>query len=234
MKSLLLLLILLTLGSCFNSGKKKIPELNKNSKEIDKIAYSLGVQYAKSITALDFDKNSIEYLTRGIRDYQTGKLKISKNNTQHLAKKVDAIFSQKRAESAKTEKEKGILFVEELLKNETEWKQLSSGLVYNIIKKGKTIKIKTSNPYVDMHYDSFHIDGKKYESTSSGNPKTMPLNGIFKAWSEAFSLVGVGGEIEVIAPSDLTYGDNGARPYIVPGEYLKFNLKFINYYSKKP
>ena len=85
-----------------------------------------------------------------------------------------------------------------------------------------------------MHFDSFHLDEKQYETTVGGNPRLMPLNGIFKAWSEAFWLAGQGGEIEVIAPPDLTYGDNGASPYIAPGEYLKFKLKFTKYHSKKP
>jgi FKBP-type peptidyl-prolyl cis-trans isomerase FkpA len=234
MKILLTTLMLISLTSCFDKKEKKIAELTKQSKEIDQIAYSLGVQYAKSISALEFDDNSVEYLTQGIRDYQSGKLKISKSNTQHLAKKVDAIFSRKRSDSAKSEKEKGSLFVINLLKEDSEWIQAKSGLLYKIIKAGKKIKITSNAPYVDMHFDSFHLDGKQYETTSSGNPKLMPLKGIFKAWLEAFVLAGVGSEIEIIAPPEFTYGDNGARPYIAPGEYLKFNLKFINYYSEKP
>lgn len=234
MKSIWLLMVFLLITSCFNSNKKKKIELNNTTKEMSKIAYSLGAQYGKSISELNFSNDEVEYFYQGLQDYRSNKLKISNNNIQHLAKKVDSIFAQKRAAIAESEKEKGKQFVDDLLKGDSSWQVSSSGLLFKIIKEGKKTKIQSDNPFVEMHFTSFHLDSKQYETTTVGNPKLMPLNGIFKAWSEAFKIGGVGSEIEVIAPPELTYGDNGATPYIAPGEYLKFNLKFLNYYSEKP
>lgn len=233
MKAILLLCSTFLFASCFNAEKKL--SLDKDSKQKDKIIYSLGAQYAKSIEQLDLDKNGREYLLLGISDYFDQKLKLNNSDIQHLSKKIDGILAQKRQKIALIEKSKGEKYVKALLSENSSYQITDSGLVYKVIKQGRIVQLKTAKPFVSMHFESYHLENnKQYESTKNGNPRLMPLRGIFKAWREAFGIAGVGGQIEVIAPPKLTYGDNGAKPYIEPGEYLKFNLTFTEFFSKQP
>jgi FKBP-type peptidyl-prolyl cis-trans isomerase len=227
----LMALLLMSFGC---SKKSKVIKITKDSKEIEKIAYALGVQYGKSLTTLELDKKVQKFVALGLVDYQNGKVTISNNDIQYLAKKADGILAIKRSESAKSEKIKGTAFVENLIKEDTTYQQTDSGLVFKVIKSGKIVIKLSDAPFVTMHFESYHLDGKQFESTKDGNARLMPLKGVFSAWTEAFSIVGEGGEIEIISPPSLTYGDNGAKPYIEPGEYLKFKLTFDKYYSNKP
>ena len=72
MKILIILLLSLVFTGCFSNKAEKI-ELKKNSPEIHKISYSLGAQYAKSVSAIELDKISQELLVQGFQDYQGDK-----------------------------------------------------------------------------------------------------------------------------------------------------------------
>jgi FKBP-type peptidyl-prolyl cis-trans isomerase len=192
------------------------------------------MQYAKGAGELDFDEKAQKHLLTGLKDSLAGTSQISNNDAQVYAQKVDKIRFTKRETTASSEKEKGSKLVEQLLINDSEYKKTDTGLVYKVIKEGEKPPRISSTSFVEMHYDSFHIDDKMYESTQNGDIRVLPYKGIFKAWQEAFRLTGVNGEIEIIAPPELTYGNNGAQPYILPGEYLKFKIKFFKFHKTKP
>tara|TARA_R110000868_G_scaffold352080_1_gene613320 strand:- start:4827 stop:5528 length:702 start_codon:yes stop_codon:yes gene_type:complete len=233
MRLLGLILCAALVASACNSNKSEKVEISDKTRPIDKSAYSLGVQYGKGLQQLDFDQTSLEHLITGMRDYLKGEPQINNNDVQVYAKEIDKLITKKRGEVAKAEKEKGKAYVEKLMAEDSEYKVSPSGLVYKILEQGSVVKNISNDAQIEVHYDSFHIDDKQYESTANGNARLLPYKGIFPAWQEAFQLAGTNGEIIIIAPSDLTYGDNGARPYILPGEHLKFKMKFFNYQKSK-
>ena len=43
-------------------------------------------------------------------------------------------------------------------------------------------------------------------------------------WVQGLQLIGEGGEIELVVPAELAYGDAGARPHIPGGATLKYRI----------
>lgn len=218
--------------ACFNSQKpsdKLFSYEDEKIREIDKIAFALGEKYASNIQHYQFDKKTQEYFVEGFQKSMKNKGKID-DKTTFYTQKIDQIAQENRSKVAIEKKSEGKDFIEKLMKEDPDFRQTESGLVYKIIKKGSLVKFSQKS-FVDMRFESSYLDGKIYESAVDGNPLKLPLKGIFPAWVEAFSLCGVGCEIEIYAPSDLTYGDNGALPYIKPGETLRYKLYFIKFYN---
>ena len=109
--------------------------------------------------------------------------------------------------------------------------KLSSGLHYKIINKGNEKRSHTSPRYfVKLQFKNSHLDGTVYEETKGNGSLNVPYRGILKAWQDGLKLIGEGGEIILIAPPELAYGDTGAPPKIKGGETLIFNLKLLDIY----
>ncbi len=194
-------------------------------REIDKTAYAIGTKYARAISELGMDKQSQQFFVEGIEDHFEGKIDFSEEEINIYALRVDDIIAYKRAEISKDEKSKGEEFVKALMERDSKFQKTESGLVYKIYKEGKKTRI-TDKTFVELSYRSFHLNGDRYEGTPKGEPREMPFKGILKAWQEAFKIAGANSSIIIYAPPSLTYGDAGAAPYIKPGEYLKYQIKF--------
>ena len=219
---------------CFNN-KENTEEIKvSDTNESNKIAYALGNQYAKGLSDLDFNKDQQQYFAKGISDYFNQKNQLTNNDVQVLAQKVDQIRIQKRKSVAIDEREAGVKTSEKILSSDPDFKKLENGIIYKIIKKGKIIQEPAARSFIGMKYESSKLNGDVYESTFSGNPRNLPLRGIFKAWQIAFKVAGAGGEVVIISPPEFTYGDNGAMPYVKPGEYLKFKIQFYEYFETNP
>lgn len=234
-KYFLFLLLLTSFTGCFGE-KDKVTELkiDEQTKEGYKMAYALGNQYAKGLSDLAFEKTQQEYFVKGVTDYFSKKSQLTNNDVQVLAQKVDQIRIEMRKGVASSERKAGAEKSEKILASDPEFIKLESGIVYKILKQGQTIPNPTAGSFVGMKYESSRLNGDIYESTMSGNPRNLPLRGIFKAWQKAFELAGAGGEIILISPPEFTYGNNGAMPYVKPGEYLKFKIQFYKYFDTNP
>ena len=96
-----------------------------------------------------------------------------------------------------------------------------SGLQYRILREGTGIKPKATDSVL-AHYKGQLTSGKEFDSSyGRGKPTSFPLNGVIKGWTEGLQLIGEGGMIEFIIPSDLAYGPGG-RPGIPPNATLQF------------
>ncbi|MCB9094940.1 MAG: FKBP-type peptidyl-prolyl cis-trans isomerase [Halobacteriovoraceae bacterium] len=203
---------------------------NQASEErpIDLSSYSLGVQYARDLDDLNLDQQSKNQFIQGVKDTFQNKVKLTNEWIIHYSMETDKIRSQNKKLISHSKKAEGERFIEELLRSDSSYKKTESGLVYKIVKQGRKISEIKRSTFINMSYRSFHLDGQKYEQTIIKTPRKLPLVGILKAWQEAFNLAGEDGAIIIIAPPQLTYGDDGAKPYIEPGEYLKFQIRFYN------
>ncbi len=227
-----LLLPLLLFIACNKLTDPEVSDVDfKPKKEIDKTAYAIGTKYARAIQELGMDDQSNKFFIKGIEDYFNGEVDFSDEEINIYALRVDDIIAYKRAESAKDEKTKGEQFVEALMARDPKFLRSKSGLVYKVFKKGQKVNI-TDKTFIKLSYRSFHLDGKKYEGTPKGEPREMPYLGILKAWQEAFKIAGANSSVIIYAPPSLTYGDTGAAPYIKPGEYLKYQIRFYGAVEK--
>jgi FKBP-type peptidyl-prolyl cis-trans isomerase len=70
------------------------------------------------------------------------------------------------------------------------------------------------------------IDGTVIDATTDTRPKAkLPMNGIIRGWVEGLQLVGEGGEIDLVIPSELAYGDQATTSGIPPGSTLRFQIQ---------
>ena len=206
---------------------------NPDIKEQNKIAYALGYKYAEATRELEMNEESQKHFILGIQKFFTKPEKNTPRDISAYSRKIDKIIQENRAKKVETESKKGELFVKSLLEDGS-YKQTKSGLLYKIIKIGKTGNNLTTKPYIQMNYVASKTTGEEFESTLRGDPRIIHKNGLLKAWLEAFELAGRGGEIEVVAPPSLTYGKNGALPRVLPGEYLIYKINFFKTFKKHP
>ena len=99
-----------------------------------------------------------------------------------------------------------------------------SGLAYRIVAPGSQKK-PTLKDWVQVSYRGTLVNGNVVDDSSlSGGKVNLPMNGVILGWTEGLQLIGEGGEIELVIPPNLGYGNEGTRGGVteVPGATLSF------------
>ena len=103
-----------------------------------------------------------------------------------------------------------------------------SGLQYRVLRTGAGAAPKaTSN--VKVNYHGWLDNGTVFDSSyKRGEAIEFPLNGVIKGWTEGMQLVGQGGMIELLIPSNLGYGARGTPGGpIPPNAQLHFLVELL-------
>jgi FKBP-type peptidyl-prolyl cis-trans isomerase FklB len=104
----------------------------------------------------------------------------------------------------------------------------ASGLQYRVIEMGEGRSPGPADTVV-VHYVGQLIDGTEFDSSRGrGTPATFSLGGIIPGWREALQLMHEGDIWEVVIPSGLAYGAQGAGASIGPNETLIFEIELIS------
>jgi FKBP-type peptidyl-prolyl cis-trans isomerase len=105
----------------------------------------------------------------------------------------------------------------------------ASGLQYRVLRKGKGANPKASDT-VKVNYHGWLDNGTTFDSSyERKEPISFPLNGVIRGWTEGMQLVGAGGMIELVIPSDLGYGDRGTPGGPIPPKAtLHFLVELID------
>ena len=104
----------------------------------------------------------------------------------------------------------------------------ASGLQYRVIETGEGRSPGPADTVV-VHYVGQLIDGTEFDSSKGrGTPATFSLGGIIPGWREALQLMREGDIWEVVIPSGLAYGAQGAGASIGPNETLIFEIELIS------
>jgi FKBP-type peptidyl-prolyl cis-trans isomerase len=91
-----------------------------------------------------------------------------------------------------------------------------SGLQYRVLRKGAGANPKATNK-VKVHYHGWLDNGKVFDSSyQRGESIDFPLNQVIPGWTEGMQLVGEGGMIELVIPSNLGYGKRGTPGGPIP------------------
>ncbi|MAW07330.1 MAG: peptidylprolyl isomerase [Halobacteriovoraceae bacterium] len=194
--------------------------------EDDKTFYSMGVLMGGRLKAVDLKDNEINMIVQGLKDAAKGK----ENKEIDIATyrgKVQSIFRARMQKNTDKVKKDGQAFVEKFVKSEGGTKT-ESGIAYKILNPGTGAKPKATDT-VEVHYHGTLIDGKVFDSSVERKKKiSFPLNRVIKCWTEGMQLVGVGGKIKLVCPSELAYGDQGAPPKIPGGSTLVFDVELFS------
>ena len=91
-----------------------------------------------------------------------------------------------------------------------------SGLQYRVLRKGTGANPKATNS-VKVSYHGWLDGGKVFDSSyQRGEPIDFGLNQVIPGWTEGMQLVGKGGMIELVIPSNLGYGPRGTPGGPIP------------------
>jgi FKBP-type peptidyl-prolyl cis-trans isomerase len=104
---------------------------------------------------------------------------------------------------------------------------LPSGLQYRVIKKGSGKSPANSEDQVTVTYKGSLIDGRIFDQTAPGQTATFPAGHLIQGWVEALALMKEGDEWELVIPSALGYGAEGAGSDIPPNATLIFDMTLI-------
>lgn len=113
------------------------------------------------------------------------------------------------------------LIVAFLTKNNIQATKHSSGVYYKVITPG-TGKTIAANSTVSAVYEGRLLTGAVFQSTSSAIQFALP--GVIQGWQIGVPLIKEGGEIRLIIPSPLAYGEDSPSGAIPANAVLDFTL----------
>ena len=214
-----------------DGGKRSGPVKFNSADTLQVTSYMLGRDIGKTVNSMEAEID-IDILLAALREAVKDSLPSQLDDSATSA--VDRMFrqilqarrEQKRNEQMAANKAAGEAF---LASN----KQVpgvvvtESGLQYIVITEG-TGATPAATDRVKVHYHGTTIDGTVFDSSvERGEPAVFPLNGVIRGWTEALQLMKVGGKYKIFVPSDLAYGERGARPPIGPNMALVFEIELL-------
>ncbi|MCB9061047.1 MAG: FKBP-type peptidyl-prolyl cis-trans isomerase [Halobacteriovoraceae bacterium] len=218
------LLALVTLVSC--NSQKDVKLGNDDLKTI----YTVGTMFGERMNSFGLSDEEVGALIMGVRDAAKGDK--PKVEVAEFQAKVPVLFQdrmERNKEKMKKEsveiKKKGSDYLENFVKNGGT--KTASGLAYKVTVPGSEKKPMATDE-VEVHYHGTLIDGTVFDSSKDrGKTAKFPLNRVIKGWTEGLQLVGEGGSIKLVIPSELAYGDERAVGKIPPGSTLVFEVELI-------
>jgi len=111
--------------------------------------------------------------------------------------------------------------------------QRPSGLQYKVLKAGSG-KSPTTSDQVTVTYRGELINGQVFDQTEPGQTATFPAGQLIPGWVEALQLMKEGDEWELVIPSMLAYGEQGAPGAIPPNQTLVFQMALMKVEALSP
>ena len=103
---------------------------------------------------------------------------------------------------------------------------LPSGLQYRVVKSGNG-QTPAAEDTVTVSYKGTRVDGYVFDSTKPGETRDLPVSKLIPGWTEALSMMKEGDEWELVIPSDLGYGPEGAGNDIPGNQTLVFDMTLV-------
>lgn len=224
--TLLAMAATLTLIGCQDSGQSSV----SLKSEEDKTLYTVGAMLGSRFAHLNLSEKEMAALTQGVRDTAQGKEPAV--NLKEYQSKIEPYFKERMSSMSGEIKEEGEDYLQNFVDNEG-GKKTESGLAYKIIEEGEGEKPKPEDT-VRVHYHGTLIDGTVFDSSRDrGQEVEFPLDRVIKGWTEGLQLIGEGGKVKLVIPSELAYGDAGAPPKIPGGATLIFEVELFNIVDEK-
>jgi len=104
---------------------------------------------------------------------------------------------------------------------------LPSGLQYRVIKAGNGKSPTAPTDNVTVTYKGSLITGQVFDQTQAGQTATFPAGQLIPGWVEALRMMKEGDEWELVIPSNLAYGEQGAGGVIPPNQTLVFQMALL-------
>ena len=231
--------LLVGLVACRKAGADPAKPLTKESldNQKKKVSYAIGLDIGQNFKSRGMDID-LAILYQGMMDSQkTGKPLLAPEEIQKVMTQFQQdmmkIEQEKRMAQGQGNKAKEEAFLKEN-SQKPGVKVTASGLQYKVITEGTGPRPKESDT-VRVHYRGTLLDGTEFDSSYKRNqPAVFPLKGIIKGWTEALQLMTVGSKYQIVLPSSLAYGEQGAGQVIGPNATLIFEVELLGIEKPAP
>ena len=224
---------LLAVSCNSNSSKVAVEAELPSAAEVDSVSYLLGVNigsffkgngFAEDLSELnmkEFKKGIVDFLEAEGSPYDadfTEQFDIDPNEMQRIFNEF--LGKKQTYQAAKSLAEGKAFLAKNALKEGVD--TTASGLQYSIESPGADYKVAPQDT-VWVNYKGTLIDGTVFDE----NENTMFVaNRVIRGWTEGLGLLGEGGKATFYIPSELAYGERGARG-IAPNSALIFDVEVI-------
>jgi len=111
----------------------------------------------------------------------------------------------------------------------------ADGLQYRVIKTGSGKTPQRPDDMVTVRYKGWLINGKVFDQTKGNDTANFPAGNLIPGWVEALSMMKEGDEWELVIPSELGYGPEGAGDGAIPGgQTLVFDMTLLKVAPSSP
>ena len=206
-------------------------KLLPSKSETDSVSYLIGIQFGSFIKGYNFGDNlNYAQIKKGMMDFLKAKgnyrdsnfVKQFKINPEVMNDLFNSYITKRMKYTQAVNKKKEAEYLEKS-KKEDGIKVTASGLQYKVLNQGSAEKIGPQDT-VFVHYKGTLTDGSTFDETTEKQPSArLVLSNVIKGWQEGIQLVGVGGKIKLVVPSNLGYGEQGNQG-IEPNSTLLFDV----------
>jgi outer membrane protein insertion porin family len=110
-----------------------------------------------------------------------------------------------------------------------------SGLLYRVLEAGDGASTTSQADRVRVTYRGRLIDGTQFDATQPGQTVEFTANALIPGWVEALSIMSEGDEWELVVPSNLGYGAQGAGGGVIPpNQTLVFTMRLVEVVQQAP
>lgn len=228
-KIILALVLGISLAACAqNKPAAEVKQYAPTKAEVDTVSYLIGVNFGSFLKSYDWGDLNYAEIEKGMKDFVNAKgdfrdpdftkqFKIDPNRINDI---FNAYLEKRHTMAVEGNKIKGAKYLEDYAKK-AGVQTTESGLEYKIIEPGNDVKAAASDS-VWVKYKGTLTDGTVFDETE--DPVMLTLDRVIPGWTEGLQLVGEGGKIELVIPSDLAYGEMGNQA-IGPNEVLCFDVE---------
>jgi FKBP-type peptidyl-prolyl cis-trans isomerase FklB len=202
----------------------------------EKFSYALGMNLGTGLKKQEVEVDPT-ILARGFRDaFGGGKTALTEDEARTVLMAAQAELRKKQQEKQQAESATNKKAGEEFLaanKAKDGVITLPSGLQYKVLTEGTGPKPAATDSVL-CNYKGTLIDGTEFDSSyKRGQPATIPVSGVIKAWTEALQMMPVGSKWELFVPAELGYGERQAGPQIGPNSTLIFEVELLSIQPKE-
>ena len=167
-------------------------------------------------STLIYNLELVDITSKAQHDKEVALLKKQEEKKKSKEKEIN-----KKAEQGKIDKY--------LKNNNVTVKPTKSGLYYIETEAG-TGEQAVAGKRVKVHYTLYYLDGTKLQSSKDANRPfefNLGKGEVIKAWDEGIALMKAGGKATLLAPSKISYGENGKGKDIPPYTPLLFEVELL-------
>jgi FKBP-type peptidyl-prolyl cis-trans isomerase len=188
----------------------------------DPVPYALGVFLGRPLDSFDLSETEFKAVLAGLTDSYHHRAAV---DPQRYGPQLQSLERTRMAAALERTQQEGQAYLAKAAASPGATKT-DSGLVYRSLTAGNGAS-PASTDEVQVRYIGRRVDGTVFDRSPGTEGVSFALNGVIPCWTQAVTLMRVGGKARVVCPPELAYGDRGAPPMIRPASTLDFEIELL-------